>query len=328
MGFLEVTGVSVQEEGHEVLRNISFSQREYQKIAIAGETGSGKSTLLQTIAGLVHASKGQVTFEGERVRSPHDKLVPGHAGIAYLSQQYELPQFLRVEQVLRYANTLGGDEAETLYEVCRISHLAKRRTNQLSGGERQRIALARLLSTWPSLLLLDEPYSNLDVGHKNILKSVIHDITERLAITCILISHDPHDTLSWADEIIVLQNGQIVQQGTPEQLYRQPNSVYTASLFGKYNHIPAASAAAAAFTSLPGIAPNGKDLLIRPENLLLTADKTALPASMNKVTFFGSHYELEAQLADVALTIRTSKHPLPEGSTVYLTIDPQDVRQL
>ncbi len=319
-----MSGISVQEEGNVVLNNINFTQQEYQKIAIAGETGSGKSTLLQTIAGLVQPSAGQVLFEGKRVIGPHDKLVPGHPGIAYLSQLFELPQFLRVEQVLRYANILSGEEAETLYEVCQISHLLKRRTNQLSGGERQRIALARLLSTWPNLLLLDEPYSNLDQGHKDILKSVIHDITERLAITCILISHDPHDTLSWADEIIVIRNGQIVQQGTPEQIYRQPVNEYVAGLFGSYNLIPAA--AASALAAIPGIEANGRDLLIRPQSIQIVAKGDAsLPAAVSKVTFYGSHYELEVRLADTSLTIRTSQRPAVEGDSIHIAVAAEDV---
>ncbi|MHC2992659.1 ABC transporter [Pontibacter sp. HJ8] len=321
MSFLNVSGISVQEEGNLVLKDISFNQQEYQKIAIAGETGSGKSTLLQTIAGLVQPSAGQVLFEGKRVIGPHEVLVPGHPDIAYLSQQFELPQFLRVEQVLQYANTLLGDEAKTLYEVCRISHLAKRKTNQLSGGERQRIALARLLSTWPSLLLLDEPYSNLDVGHKSMLKSIVHDIGERLAITCILISHDPHDTLSWADEIIVLKDGQIIQQGTPEQVYQQPVNEYTAALFGSYNLLPAA-----AFSGLDGIEQGEKRLLVRPEHIrIAAAGARSLAAAVNKVTFYGSYYEVEALLAGNTLTIKTGQHPVVEGDTIHISVVPEDV---
>lgn len=319
MSFLEVSGISVQEDGHTVLRDITFRQGEYEKIVLAGETGSGKSTLLQTIAGLVQPSAGQITFEGNRVVGPHDKLVPGHEGIAYLSQQYELPQFLRVEQVLRYANALQGDEAETLYEVCRISHLAKRRTNQLSGGERQRIALARLLSTWPSLLLLDEPYSNLDKGHKELLKEVIHDVTERLAITCILISHDPHDTLSWADRVIVLKQGKIVQQGDPETIYQQPVDAYTAGLFGSYNLIPAT-----ATQTIAGIAAKnseGRDLLIRPESFQVVQDSAdGVAGTVEQVTFFGNFYELAVRLPDVTVKVKTLTKPAEKGAQVYLRV--------
>ncbi|WP_299707431.1 ABC transporter ATP-binding protein [uncultured Pontibacter sp.] len=324
MSFLEVAEISVHEEGHTVLHNITFGQREYEKIAIAGETGSGKSTLLQTIAGLVQPSAGQITFEGKRVIGPHDKLVPGHEGIAYLSQHYDLPQFLRVEQVLRYANMLQGDEAETLYEVCRISHLAQRKTNQLSGGERQRIALARLLSTWPDLLLLDEPYSNLDKGHKLLLQEVIHDITERLAITCILISHDPHDTLSWADRIIVLKGGRIIQEGTPEEVYRHPVDAYTAGLFGSYNLIPAD--VASEFAAKLGIAARRHDLLVRPEHVRLVPEGThTLKGTVKSVTFYGGYYDVQVQLQGTIISVRTQDRNVAAGDLVYLSVQPENI---
>ena len=107
------------------------------------------------------------------------------------------------------------EEAATLFEICQVDHLLKRRTDQLSGGEKQRIALCMLLVKCPKLLVLDEPFSNLDPIHKTVLKTVIEDIGKRLQITCMLTSHDPHDTLSWADEILVMKNGKIIQQGTP-----------------------------------------------------------------------------------------------------------------
>src|SRR6478752_3027013 len=105
------------------------------------------------------------------------------------------------------ASRIPGTIAKTVFEVCRISHLLKRKTDQLSGGEKQRIALARVLISYPKLLILDEPFSNLDLIHKNVLKSIIDDIGTQLQITCILASHDPLDTLSWADEMLVLRNG-------------------------------------------------------------------------------------------------------------------------
>lgn len=223
--FLQVSRITLREAGNQVLQDISFTQPEFCKIAIAGETGSGKSTLLQTIAGLVQPSSGAVWLEQKRVKGPQEHLIPGHPGIGYLSQQFELPRFLRVEQILQYANKLAPATAENLYEVCRISHLLARRTDHLSGGERQRIALARLVLSSPRLLLLDEPFSNLDVTHKNILKTVIQEVSALLGITCILISHDPLDTLPWADEIIIMQAGKIIQQGTPAHIYQQPSTL-------------------------------------------------------------------------------------------------------
>ena len=326
MSFLEVSGISVVEEGNTVLKNIRFTQQEFQKIAIAGETGSGKSTLLQAIAGLVQPASGQVLFEGKKVRGPHDVLVPGHPDIAYLSQQYELPQFLRVEQVLKYANTLATEEADFIFEICQITHLLKRRTNQLSGGERQRIALAKLLISSPRLLLLDEPFSNLDMVHKTTLKAVIRDISETLEITCILISHDPADTLSWADEILVMKAGQLLQKGTAAQVYKQPANEYVAGLFGKYNLVSAELA-----NSFPGVSVAGKKkkVLIRPEYFKLEKDERhGLPGTVHKVTFYGTHFETEVILSGSTVTLKTLDSSAQKGDTVYVSLAPEGIWQI
>ena len=323
--FLQVSQVSLREAGVKVLQNISFTQPGFWKIALAGETGSGKSTLLQTIAGLVQPSSGNVYLEQKRVKGPQEHLLPGHPGIVYLSQQFELPQFLRVEQILQYANKLEPEVAENLYEVCRISHLLSRRTDHLSGGERQRIALARLVLSSPRLLLLDEPFSNLDVMHKNILKTVIQEVSTLLKITCLLISHDPLDTLPWADEIIIMQGGKIIQQGTPAQIYHQPVNAYAAGLFGNYNLIPASRAKAFAASLGIGHHPK-KSLLIRPENLKINPlGAQGLPGKVEQVAFFGAYYEIAVKLSGIKLTVKTETGNLKKGDLVFITLDPQAV---
>ena len=217
------------------LKRINFTQRKGCHLAIAGETGSGKSTLLKTIAGLVTPDEGAVYFEGVRVEGPLERLIPGQPGIAYLSQYFELWHHYRVEEVLSYSNDLTPEDADALYELCQIDHLLMRRNDQLSGGERQRIALARLLVHPPRLLLLDEPFSNLDMIHKRLLKKVIRESTAKYDITCILVSHDPYDTLSWADELVLLRDGEIHQQGSPREVYLQPKDEYAAGLLGEYS---------------------------------------------------------------------------------------------
>ncbi len=213
MAVLTVSGLSKSERGKRIVNDINFTQQISQKIAIAGETGSGKTTLLKMIAGLIQPDTGEIQFENKRVVGPYEKLIPGHPAIAYLSQHFELRNNYSVEEELEAVNKLTGEEADNLYRICRIEHLLKRRTDQLSGGERQRIVLARLLTTSPRLLLLDEPFSNLDAVHRNIIKSVIHDISEELKITCILVSHDALDILSWSDTILVMKDGRLIQQG-------------------------------------------------------------------------------------------------------------------
>ncbi|MGY2132140.1 ABC transporter ATP-binding protein [Hymenobacter sp. HD11105] len=321
---LTVSGICLQENDAYVLKDISFTQQKLQKIALAGETGAGKSTLLQTIAGLVQPTAGEVHFEGRRVKGPAEQLMPGNPGISYLSQQYELPQFLRVEQVLKYANKLSEAEAQQLFNVCRIGHLGTHRTDQLSGGERQRIALTKLLLASPKLLLLDEPFSNLDMVHKNILKAVIQDIGDKLEITCILISHDPLDTLSWADEIVVMRGGQIVQKGIPLQIYKQPANEYVAGLFGGYNLLTDA-AQVKALSALAGTKATSEKLLIRPEKIKLTTKKNSLTGQVLAVRYYGSYFEVAVQLGQTTVTLRTEENGVAPGDNVAITVAAIDV---
>jgi iron(III) transport system ATP-binding protein len=318
MSLLRVAGISRQEEGTYLVKNISFTQQPLQKVAIAGATGSGKTTLLKMIAGLVQPHAGSVVFEGVRVEGPEEKLMPGHPGIAYLSQHFELRNHYRVEELLAMANQLTEENAALIYEVCRIDHLLKRWTHQLSGGEKQRIALARLLVTAPRLLLLDEPYSNLDAIHKNILKSVIQGISEELKITILLVSHDPLDTLSWADEMLVVKEGQIVQQGTPEEVYREPVNEYAAALFGKYNVLT--PSLAKAFSVFADIEMNRINSFARPQDFALVPDAgRGLKAEVKRVGFMGSFYEIELAVSGNKIVVNTSNAGIKKGDKVYVS---------
>ena len=337
MNFLQVSAISKKERDFE-LGEISFTQDRLRKIAIAGETGSGKSTLLKIIGGLVQPDAGEVWFEGERVKGPFEKLIPGHRGIAYLSQHFELPNNYWLEDVLGFENKLSGEEASNLYEIGRIRHLLGRRTNQLSGGERQRVALTRALISSPRLLLLDEPFSNMDMIHKGVLQSVIRDIGERLATSCILASHDPEDTLPWADEIFVMKAGQIVQRGAPQEIYFRPLSEYVAGLFGHYNLI--APAEAEPLYGLPGVERNGKSLFIRPENISILRDggqRNGMPeGKVSKVSFQGGSYQVEVTVPGAAaamhatmpgnrLMVRSGVGDYVQGETVWLSVLPEGV---
>lgn len=322
---LKVTGIGLKGEGGFALRDIDFSQRKLERIAIAGETGSGKSSLLKAIAGLAQPDTGDIIFQNEKVIGPADKLVPGHEKIIYLSQHFELPKFLRVEQVLSYANTLTTDRASTLYDVCRISHLLERKTDQLSGGERQRIAIARLLSTNPDLLLLDEPFAHLDMENKSTMKSILWDISRKLKITCMLVSHDPLDTLSWADRIMVMKDGGIVQMGSPESIYTNPANEYVAGLFGKYNLIDVSKSKAIA-TQL-GAKASGQALFFRPENVKIGPAKrnNSVKGVVEDVHFFGSYLELEVSISTIRVIVKTNTLGHDVGDKVYLSIPKKSI---
>lgn len=309
MSLLEVREVSVNAGESRVLNQVSFRQESGEHLVVAGETGSGKSTLLKVIAGLAHADSGEVFFDGSRVVSPLEKLVPGHREIGYLSQQFELPKFLRVEQVLQYANAMEESTAQELYELCQISHLLKRKTDQLSGGERQRIALARLLSGEPRLLLLDEPFSNLDMPHKRTLKSVLHDIVSTLDISFILVSHDPCDTLPWADRILILNSGTTRQLGTAHQIYRDPVDDYCAGLFGAFVKPPG--------TLLRALDASAGRTYWRPEDFLIS--NTGIPAVVQHTHYFGSHYDCEIVIGGLSIVVRTDQNLSP-GAEIFIRV--------
>ena len=316
MDLLQVNQVSKKGEDNFFLSEINFSLNRFKKLVIAGETGSGKSTLLKIIAGLIQPDKGEIIFEGEKVRGPDDTLVAGHPRIAYLSQHFELAKFLRVEQVLDYANKFSSEEFNALLEICQIDHLLKRTTDKLSGGEKQRIALCRLLIGSPKLLLLDEPFSHLDLAHKVVLKNVIEELCSELKITCILVSHDPQDTLSWADKIIVLKDGSVVQQGTSTKIYNNPVDQYTAGLFGKFNLIPASELV----WLKSKIKISGSHVLLRPEQFVITKKKvTSLKVKVSEIIFYGSHYEAVVVSKHSSFLIRLNS-PLAIGKTMFLTV--------
>lgn len=324
MALLTVSGITKKEKENYTVKGISFTQNPLQKIAIAGETGSGKTTLLKMIAGLVQPDAGDVFFQDERVVGPFEKLLPGHPAIAYLSQYFELRNNYRVEEELECKNLLTEEEANALYAICRIQHLLKRKTDQLSGGEKQRIALARLLTTSPKLLLLDEPFSNLDAIHKGIIKSVIQDIGEKLKISCILVSHDALDILSWADTVLVMKDGLIIQQAEPQQVYKQPANEYCAGLFGDYNLIDLNKSKT--FALIPGIQLNGKQLLIRPEQISISSKSNGeLSGTVQQTLFWGSYYTYDVLADQQLIRIKTGSGQYRRDDTVHLSLTVSDL---
>jgi ABC-type sugar transport system ATPase subunit len=321
MSWLQVSNVSKTQQAQAVLNNINFALVKGQNIAIAGETGSGKTTLLKVIASLEQADTGAVYFENEKVLGPNYQLIPGHKDIAYLSQHFELRNNYFVHEVLTYANKLEQADADKIYEICRITKFLKRRTNQLSGGEKQRVALARLLTTNPKLLLLDEPFSNLDAVHKNIMKFVLYDISEKLGITCIIVSHDALDTLAWAHKILVLQQGHLIQNATPYDIYNKPINEYCAALFGTYNILTAAQINA--YSTILPVPHTTKKILIRPEQCFITNDHSkALEGNVKQIKFMGAYSILYVHVVDKILRISLSAAAkIKVGDTILVTIN-------
>ena len=317
MAFLELDRVTFRHSAGFSLSEFTLLLEEGRRIAFAGETGSGKTTLLRLIAGLLQPDTGTIRLRGEPIAGPADSLVPGNERIGYLSQFFELRKFLRVGQILSYASKISGLAAGRIYRICEIEHLLDRKSDELSGGERQRVALARLLVMSPDLLLLDEPYSNLDAVHRHQMKSLIGRIGDQLGITTILVSHDAADTLPWADEIFVLHEGRVVQRGTPELLYHRPSSEYVGALFGKYNLFP--------------IDPAQPDtrVFLRPTDVVLTdSDDFEFEGEVKRVSFHGAYYELEVETPAAVLAVHVSKPEVRTGDHVRIAVLPERVHFL
>jgi len=314
MTLLEVNQISKSKGA--TLKQTTFSVPQFSKIAVIGETGSGKSTLLKLIAGLLEPETGLIEFEGKKVLGPNEKLIPGHNSIAYLSQHFELHNNYYVHELLEYATKISDKEAAEIFQVCQVSQLLKRKTDQLSGGERQRIGLAKLLVGSPKLLLLDEPFSNLDMLHKKTIRKVIQDLSEKLKITCLLVSHDPVDNLSWSDHILVMHEGNIIQQGNPKDIYCKPINEYVAGLLGEYTIISNSSTIIQrAFTNSPSEFP----FFLRPESFEInTKNSNGIEGVIKKIAFCGSYYRIEVDTEEQSLILYTNLSRLRIGSQIYI----------
>jgi ABC-type sugar transport system ATPase subunit len=313
MAFLEVKELFKKEGDTDAVNGISFTQQPFQKIGIAGETGSGKTTLLKMIAGLSQPDAGEVYFKNEKVQGPFDQLIPGHRGIGYLSQHFELRNNYWVNDFLEMANKLPDEEANRIYAVCEIEHLLRRRTHQLSGGEKQRIALARLLTGSPQLLILDEPFSNLDTLHKRTMKQVIENLGDQLGITCIMVSHEPADLLAWADELLLLKNGRIVQQGSAQQVYSKPVNEYAAGLLGEYSLVDAAVLHLPVTTS--------QKLFLRPDQFHIgSVEEHSYKGMVEAVHYRGAYSLLEVVFQQQRFFILQYRQAFQKADPIYFSI--------
>ncbi len=226
-----------------VLKSISLRLQKGQILAVVGESGSGKSTLLKAIAGLIDLDKGRIEMEGTRLLGPSEQLVPGHPDVKMVTQDHRLMPNRRVEEGIRfqlraYAREEQNRRTQQLLEDFALLELAQRFPPELSGGQRQRAAFAVALADYHELLLLDEPFSNLDRMYKEELKESLQRTLKAMESTAVLVTHDPLDALSIADLILVLRKGRSLQLGTPKQLYLDPKTPYIAALFAETDFFP------------------------------------------------------------------------------------------
>jgi len=223
------------------VNQINFGIEEGKITAIIGESGSGKSTLLKLIYGLLEPNTGEVRYRGWLVPTRKDKLIPGHDAMKLVSQGFDdLNLYAKVwdNVASQLSNTnleLKASRTQEVLEQLRIDHLAQKRVADLSGGEKQRVAISRALINDPEVLLMDEPFNQVDAAFRDELQQDIQNIVANTGLTVILVSHDPSEVLAMSDYLLVMKAGEIADFGNPKELYSKPNTPYTARLLSKSN---------------------------------------------------------------------------------------------
>lgn len=221
--------------------NVDFAIEAGKITAVIGESGSGKSTLLKLIYGLLEPRTGEIRYKGWLVPAPKDKLIPGHDAMRMVSQGFDdLNHYAKVwdniaSQISNTDLDLKRQSTEKVLKRLRIEHLGQQRVADLSGGERQRVAIARALINEPEVLLMDEPFNQVDAAFRDALQQDIESIVAETGLTVILVSHDPSEVLAMADHMLIMKQGKIIGNGRPEDLYYNPNNAYVAQLLAKSN---------------------------------------------------------------------------------------------
>ena len=225
-----------------VLEGVSFDLEPGAHLCVMGESGCGKSTLLKSLYGLFDLDGGEITWKGNKVLGPAFNLIPGMSFFKYVAQENDLMPFTTVaDNISKYLSRIEMEESkrrtDELLEVIGMSEFADVKVKNLSGGQKQRVALARALALNPELLLLDEPFSQVDNFKKNTLRRTLFGYLRKQNIACIVATHDKEDALSFSDRMVVLKQGRLHVIGRPVDLFNNPPDKYVASLFDDVNEV-------------------------------------------------------------------------------------------
>lgn len=239
---LQVKNISFSYKKDRVLKNIDFSLFPGEHLSVIGQSGSGKSTLLKLLHGEYDLGVGSIFWKSKPILGPSYNLVVGYSFMKYVAQEFDLMPFISVEENIgKFLSNFFLEEKQKrineLINVVELNKFAKVNVQYLSGGQKQRVALARAIALQPEIILLDEPFSHIDNFKKQSLRRNLFKYLKENNITCIVATHDKNDVLSFSDKMIVLNEGKIIANGSPKELYSNPKSPLIASFFGEFNYI-------------------------------------------------------------------------------------------
>ena len=290
-------------------------------VALLGPSGCGKTTLLRIISGLEVPARGSIAIGGRDVT----RLAPERRNVGFMFQSYALFAHMSVAENLRFPLRMrrGLSRAEEdarvtrALDLVRLPDVGARKPGQLSGGQQQRVALARALIDEPDVLLLDEPLSNLDARLRDEMQLELVELRRQIPITTIMVTHDQHEGLALADEIVVMRAGKIEQAGAPDAVYAAPRTPFVADFLGAANLVPVSVADGMATwpdgsrTPINGGPGNGTLMLRQEDIVLLQPGATAeveLPARVVAAVFRGAGFQLSVEAAGARLRLTAPAH--------------------
>ena len=324
------------DDGERILKDISLDIKDKEFVTFLGPSGCGKTTTLRIIGGFLEPTGGDVFFDGKRING----LPPHQRNVNTVFQRYALFPHLNVyENIafgLRVQKLPEKDIVKRVGEMLELVNLMgfeKRSVNRLSGGQQQRVAIARALVNRPKVLLLDEPLGALDLKLRKEMQTELRKIQQALELTFVYVTHDQEEALTMSDTIVVMNNGNIQQIGSPTDIYNEPENAFVADFIGESNIINGCMPedCVVEFTGRrfecvdKGFSPNETvDVVIRPEDIrVIPADKAKLTGIVESVVFKGVHYEMIVDGVDHKWMIHSTKFE-PVGTMIGMEVDPFD----
>jgi len=330
-------GLSVKEFGisfgsTEILKDISFEVQPGEIVTLLGPSGCGKSTILRSIAGLETNHEGEIGINNSCVSSQSTYVNIDERKSGYIFQDYALFPHLNVEENIGFAlYKLPKRKKELrvleLLEQFDILHHRHKQIHELSGGQQQRVAIARVIAYNPSVLLLDEPFSNLDTRLRQKTKVWLKKVIKELRLSAILVTHDQKEALSISDKIGIIHNKEIVQFGTPQEIFNQPKNLYVAEFLGDINKLPNEL-----LQTLNIRVNQERTPIIRINDTHLSENRNDVPLTILDISYCGDYYEVLLSYenhSDRTLIVRTNTfYSLKVGETVYLDINLEKIMQV